>query len=454
MKQTPLKVMLVLDEGESSPYLDGGLFGEAYDRHLIDVKSVGVGTENRSEVLRKVVEQAPDVLLLDSTLAWQSVLRMAIGLRGQMPNLPIVLVPNTPGAAEEPEEPPASLAKRLPGSAGSAGDRIAGDSVARTIRYIQGRLGLQRALLQMALRDDLTGLHNRRGFVALATQHLRLARDTKQHVLLFFADLDGLKWINDSFGHAEGDRAISLAAASIRQTFRKFDVTGRLSGDEFVAMILEEPGRGAEAICQRLQTSLADCSRAEWRYKLSLSVGVAHFDPDKPVSLQELMSQADAALYRHKGDTDGSVRPALFPLGGSTRGRKTKTAAASSAGCSINQRGDIEQSQVRRSATADINRVKAMQIKRAERRMATNVTATLAAADEPSISDTVVLANISEHGACLIADRHWSAGRQVIVSDSLLNFKSEAEVVYCDPHVSRRFAIGLKFAAHTSANYS
>jgi two-component system, cell cycle response regulator len=330
-QQTPLKVMLVLDEGESSPYLDGGLFGEAYDCHLIDVKSVGVGTENCSGVLRKVAEQAPDVLLLDSTLAWQSVLRMAIGLRGQMPNLPIVLVPNTPGAGEEPEEPPAS--KRLPGSAGSAGGRIADESVARTIRYIHGRLGLQRALLQMALRDDLTGLHNRRGFMALATQHLRLARDMRQPVLMFFADLDGLKWINDSFGHAEGDRAISLAAASIRQTFRKSDVTGRLSGDEFVAMILEEPGRRAEAICQRLRTSLADCSRAESRYKLSMSVGVAHFDPDKPVSLQELMRQADAALYRHKGDTNGCVRPALFALGGS----KTRTAAASSGECTMNQ---------------------------------------------------------------------------------------------------------------------
>jgi hypothetical protein len=95
-----------------------------------------------------------------------------------------------------------------------------------------------------------------------------------------------------------------------------------------------------------------------------------------------------------------------------------------------------------------------MQIKRAERRMATNVKATLAAADEPSMSDTVVLANISEHGACLITHRHWCAGRQVIVSDSLLNFKSRAEVVYCAPHVSRRFAIGLKFAAPASANYS
>jgi two-component system, cell cycle response regulator len=423
MTQTPLKVTLVLDEGESSPYIDGGLFGEAYDRHLIDVKSLEVSTENLPKVLGKVAEQVPDVLLLDSTLGWQSVLRMAIRLRHQMPNLPIVLVPSTPSAGEEPDEPAVSLAKRLPGSAGSARGSTAGDSVARAILYMHGRLELQRALLHMALRDELTGLHNRRGFMALATQQLRLARDMRQHALMFFADLDGLKSINDSFGHAEGDRAISLAAASIRQTFRKSDVTGRLSGDEFVAMILQEPGRGAEAICQRLQMSLVDCAGAEARYKPSLSVGVAHFDPDKPVGLQELMRQADAALYRQKGDK---------------RFR----------GSAVVRRFVVPQKPLAQQPTS--TGVKAMQIKRAAQRMATNMTATLAAADELSISDTVVLANISEHGACLITDRHWNAGRHVVLSDSLLNYASEAEVVYCAPHESRRFAIGLKFAAHTT----
>ena len=155
----------------------------------------------------------------------------------------------------------------------------------------------------MALRDDLTGLHNRRGFTALATQHIRWARDMGQRMLLFFADLDGLKSINDRFGHAEGDRAISLTAASIKQTFRKSDLTGRLSGDEFVALIPEEPGRGAEAICERLRSNLADCAGGETRYKLSLSVGAARFDPGTPLTLQELMRQADAALYRHKGSS-------------------------------------------------------------------------------------------------------------------------------------------------------
>jgi len=88
--------------------------------------------------------------------------------------------------------------------------------------------------------------------------------------------------------------------------------------------------------------------------------------------------------------------------------------------------------------------------------MATNAVANLEAADEPSNNETVVFANISEHGARLIAGRHWGAGKQVIVSDSLTNFRTEAEVVYCVPHTSRQFAIGLRFnmphalAAHLS----
>ncbi len=97
-----------------------------------------------------------------------------------------------------------------------------------------------------------------------------------------------------------------------------------------------------------------------------------------------------------------------------------------------------------------------MQTGRAEPRMATNAVANLEATDEPSNNETVVFANISEHGARLIAGRHWGAGKQVIVSDSLTNFRTKAEVVYCVPHTSRQFAIGLRFnmpdalAAHLS----
>jgi hypothetical protein len=87
-----------------------------------------------------------------------------------------------------------------------------------------------------------------------------------------------------------------------------------------------------------------------------------------------------------------------------------------------------------------------MQTGREAPRTATNAVANLEAADEPTNNETVVLANISERGARLIAGRHWDAGRKVIVSDSMINFRTEAEVVYCVPHTSRQFAIGLRFS--------
>jgi hypothetical protein len=96
-----------------------------------------------------------------------------------------------------------------------------------------------------------------------------------------------------------------------------------------------------------------------------------------------------------------------------------------------------------------------VQTGRTEPRMATNTVANLEAADEPSINETVVFANISEHGARLITGRQWSRGEQVIVSDSLVNFRTRAEVVYCAPYSSRRFVIGLRFNwSHALASHT
>jgi diguanylate cyclase (GGDEF)-like protein len=319
MKQKMLRALVVLDSQESSWFLNEGL-NESIDCHLIDVKGLRVNPEDFDNALLMIAEKSPDVLLLDSTLARNFALGMVIQVRDKMPNLPVVVLPDIHGALQT------QGSRREGGDRtrfGSGTDDVLGkalkesDTIARLLRLTHGQLSLQRALLQMALRDDLTGLHNRRGFIALATRYLRSACDTGQHVVMFFADLDGLKSINDRFGHGEGDRALSRAAACIKETFRKFDVTARLSGDEFVALIIEAPGRSAEAICRRLQSKLADCSGPESRYKLSLSVGVAHFDPRKPVTLEELMRQADAALYRHKRKdrwaSDATAAVSLIP---------------------------------------------------------------------------------------------------------------------------------------------
>jgi hypothetical protein len=84
---------------------------------------------------------------------------------------------------------------------------------------------------------------------------------------------------------------------------------------------------------------------------------------------------------------------------------------------------------------------------RSERRVESNMAVQLEAQDEPSRSETAVFANISEHGARLITHRFWPAGRQVVVSDALVDFSTKAEVVYCAPHIARQFAVGLRFAA-------
>jgi diguanylate cyclase (GGDEF)-like protein len=317
MKQKLPRALVVLDSRENSWFLSGDSQG-SLDCQLLDVKGLRVMMEDFDRALLMIAEKSPDVLLLDSTLPRNFALCMVIQLREKIPNLPVVLLPDIRGALKAQDS---SSEGGNPTGSGYGTDGVpdsalmASDAIARAIRFTHGQLGLQHELLQMIVRDDLTGLHNRRGFMALAAQHLRCACDMGQPMVLFFADLDGLKSINDRFGHGEGDRALARAAGCIKQTFRKFDLTARLSGDEFVALTVEVPGRSTAAICRRLQSKLAHCSGAE--YKLSLSVGVAHFDPASPVTLQELMRQADAALYRHKRRdrwaSDGTAPVSLIP---------------------------------------------------------------------------------------------------------------------------------------------
>ena len=314
MKEKQPRALVVLDSRENSWFLSGDSQG-SLDCQLLDVKGLRVMMEDFDRALLMIAEKSPDVLLLDSTLPRNFALCMVIQVREKIPNLPVVLLPDIRGALKAQGSSMEGVNPTRPGN-GTDGvldsALMASDAIARAIRFTHEQLGLQHALLQMIVRDDLTGLHNRRGFMALAAQHLKCARDMGQPMVLFFADVDGLKSINDRFGHGEGDRALARAAACIKQTFRKFDLTARLSGDEFVALTVEVPGRSTAAICKRLQSKLAHCSGTE--YKLSLSVGVAHFDPRKPVTLQELMRQADTALYRHKRRSRWESDVAASPL--------------------------------------------------------------------------------------------------------------------------------------------
>jgi diguanylate cyclase (GGDEF)-like protein len=159
---------------------------------------------------------------------------------------------------------------------------------------------LDREARSLAITDELTGFFNRRGFLASAAQQLKLAYRDRQNVLLLFCDLDGLKKINDCFGHAEGDLALVRSADALEETFRDSDVLARLGGDEFAILAWEASVPDLGKMLSRLEKNLRRANAEESRYQLSLSVGVARYDPLSPLSLVELMAQADADMYRHK----------------------------------------------------------------------------------------------------------------------------------------------------------
>jgi diguanylate cyclase (GGDEF)-like protein/PAS domain S-box-containing protein len=188
----------------------------------------------------------------------------------------------------------------------------------------------------LSLHDDLTGLYNRRGFFMLAEQQMKLVQREvysrgrsrrsrlqkrprlEPQMMLVFLDLDGLKAINDTLGHQEGDRALVEAANLLRATFRKSDILARIGGDEFAVLALDNPpsdtghkdhgGRGSDkagdevaAIILRLAQHIEQANQQPERaYRLSLSYGFAAWSPHNPESLDALLARADEQMYAHK----------------------------------------------------------------------------------------------------------------------------------------------------------
>ncbi len=149
--------------------------------------------------------------------------------------------------------------------------------------------------------DPLTGLLNRRGFYDSARRQLGLAQRTKREMTLLFLDLDGLKWINDTQGHLEGDQALIEVANVLRKTFRQPDILSRYGGDEFAILAIEAKERGSGQIVDRLEKNLqGHNARMRAEKKLSFSVGLAHFDPEKPISIENLIDHADEEMYSRK----------------------------------------------------------------------------------------------------------------------------------------------------------
>jgi len=180
----------------------------------------------------------------------------------------------------------------------------------RSLRFAIERHRLQKALQTLSLLDDLTGLQNRRGFLALAEQHLRMIQ-RRGAALLVYVDVDDLKSINDTYGHLVGNRALVATANILRACFRQSDILARLGGDEFCILMTDACKESPLHVRKRLQQRV-DFTNAlsTFGFRLSLSVGIADVPAVLQQPLDELLRLADMQMYEQKRNKQPNSSPA------------------------------------------------------------------------------------------------------------------------------------------------
>jgi diguanylate cyclase (GGDEF)-like protein len=158
-----------------------------------------------------------------------------------------------------------------------------------------------RTIEGLAITDELTGLLNRGGFISHADQQVKVSRRRKERCALFFADMDGLKRVNDQLGHAAGDAALQEVAVVPRRRFREADLVARLGGDEFVVLAQTEDDGAPAALIERVQENLRGRFAAEDpAYPLAVSIGVRWVPPGNTTRVEDLLVEADRARCEAK----------------------------------------------------------------------------------------------------------------------------------------------------------
>jgi len=247
-----------------------------------------------AQAIAMIANNRFDIVLLDLTLPDSNGLDTIIQMHAHTPNTPIVVMTALRDddivnhAIQEGAQD--YLIKGVPDGA----------TLVRSLRYAIERNRTLSELQHLTMMDELTGLLNRRGFINVGERHMGIASRAQRSLLLFFADLDDLKLINDQYGHLEGDQALINTAKLLTSTFRHSDVIARFGGDEFAILAIDADG-SAIGMAERLKENISAFNSQKLRpYLLSISVGSARFEPDCGLSLEDLLDVADRELYRRK----------------------------------------------------------------------------------------------------------------------------------------------------------
>lgn len=243
--------------------------------------------------LRSLAEKQYSVVLLDLTLPDSSGLDTIHRIIDQNPSVPVVVLTgfddDETGMNAVKEGAQDYLVK----------NNITPVSLRRAIRYSIERHGLRKKLQDLSLTDELTGLLNRRGFIILSEQQVKLSRRSNRRMYLIYADLDNMKYINDRFGHSEGDDALIQAAKILRTAFRSSDIIARIGGDEFAVFASDIVDN--LSLKSRFQDRIDEFNRFKRKkYFLSISIGIACFEADTGYSLCDMIEISDGLMYQEK----------------------------------------------------------------------------------------------------------------------------------------------------------
>ena len=295
------RILLVEGSGTQARFLEQTL--RAMDPAPAEVRWV----ESLARALQRL-DDSVDLVLLDLVLSDSTGIDTFRALHEARPLLPIIVLS---GADDE--------ALALLAVAEGAQDYLfkgaaSPDVLARSIRFALERHRTLEVFRRAAMYDELTGLYNRRGFTVMAGQQLAVARRNQTTSTVLFADVDGLKAVNDALGHRHGDLLLADLARLMQATFRAGDVVGRVGGDEFCAVLVDDDNVNAAAGRLR-QAILEHNAGAGRRYHLSCSVGTVSVEATDDAALSDILSRADQVMYeqkrsrRHSRDTRPTIAP-------------------------------------------------------------------------------------------------------------------------------------------------
>jgi diguanylate cyclase (GGDEF)-like protein len=267
----PLRVLIVEDDAAEVELLT----------HTLQSSEAGVvvhAVQSLDNAIDFLTHQRPDVVIVNLFLRDSRGLQTFTELRERFSDIPFVII-------SSPDElSSATQAVRAGARDFIIKGRVNTAGLVRSLKCAIERERIYAAVHELSLFDELTGLHNRRGFTVLAQQLLNISKRTEQGMLFMYADVDGIRSINELYGYYEGDQALIEAAHAFRDTLRTCDVVGRFEGDEFTALLPGVARADAEQVENRVKRAVAATLARNGRpYTLSLTVGSMWVDPaDSP----------------------------------------------------------------------------------------------------------------------------------------------------------------------------